>query len=123
MGTALMQTEQIRARLTAAMARWYTPREVLIRTDGRVKYVILSRNRQIAATGVAGALAVSVLALGVGWGVSDYRLGQRDDEVETARAAYVELLAEVSQYYDEFSARSEEHTSELQSLMRISYAV
>ncbi len=99
-----MQTEQFRARLTAAIARWYTPREVLIRTDGRVKYVILSRNRQIAATGFAGALAVSVLALSVGWGIADYRLGQRAGEVETARAAYVELLAEVSQYYDEFSA-------------------
>jgi murein DD-endopeptidase MepM/ murein hydrolase activator NlpD len=99
-----METEQIRARLAAAMARWYTPREVLIRTDGRVKYVVLSRNRQIAATALAGALAVSVLSLGAGWGISDYRLALRDNEVETARAAYVELLAEVSQYYDEFSA-------------------
>lgn len=99
-----MRIEQIRTQLSTAMTRWFTPREVLIRTDGRVKYLVLSKNRQMAVTGMAGVLAVSVLSLGAGWGISDYRLQLRNDEVETARAAYVELLAEVSQYYDEFSA-------------------
>src|SRR3546814_944863 len=39
--------------------------------------------------------------------------------------AFADALAEIGDLYvnDAFSARSEEHTSELQSLMRISYAV
>lgn len=98
-----MRIVEIRARLAVVMAEWYTPREVLIRTDGRVKYLVLSRNRQLAATALVGSLAVAMLGLGAGWTLSDYRLQQRADEVETAKAAYVELLAEVSQYYDEFA--------------------
>jgi murein DD-endopeptidase MepM/ murein hydrolase activator NlpD len=105
-----MRIDEVRARLAAAMAEWYAPREVLIRTDGRVKYVVLSRNRQMAMTALAGGLGLTMLSLAAGWTISDYRLQQRMDEVETAKAAYVELLADVSRYYDEFStlARSME---------------
>jgi murein DD-endopeptidase MepM/ murein hydrolase activator NlpD len=98
-----MRIEQLRTRLSAAMAQWYMPREVLIRSDGRVKYLVLSRNRQIAATAVAGSVALSLVIASTGWLIADIRLQQRTDDVTTARAAYVELLAEVSQYYDEFA--------------------
>lgn len=99
-----MRIERLREQLSAAITRWYAPREVLIRSDGRVKYVVLSANRQIAATAIAGAFALSLICAVAGWTISDYRLGDRDQEVATAKAAYVELLAEVSQSYEGFAA-------------------
>lgn len=99
-----MRSDELRTRLRAAVDRWYRPREVLIRTDGRVRYLVLSTNRQIAATAAAGALALAAIATAAGWLAAEYRAGRHADEAREARAAYVELLAEVSRHYDEFSA-------------------
>src|SRR3546814_6605599 len=50
--------------------------------------------------------------------LSDFERGVAGD-----RAAFDALLAQAGQHYTMLASRSEEHTSELQSLMRISYAV
>src|SRR3546814_4018321 len=48
---------------------------------------------------------------------------QHDDHVDAARSRYLEAQGwRILRFWDN-DARSEEHTSELQSLMRISYAV
>src|SRR3546814_6376265 len=51
--------------------------------------------------------------------------GQRADGIETMQAAYAHAIESGYRFYSygDASLRSEEHTSELQSLMRISYAV
>src|SRR3546814_9274089 len=51
----------------------------------------------------------------------DDRFGQGEDRTILAREIIVELLCDVARELE--MLRSEEHTSELQSLMRISYAV
>src|SRR3546814_1761513 len=45
------------------------------------------------------------------------------DHLSVSTAAHAELLDYLSRHRDEYWVRSAEHTSELQSLMRISYAV
>src|SRR3546814_3680975 len=52
---------------------------------------------------------------------TEYALGNHEGAVEFARRVVQEFPA--SKEADLFANRSEEHTSELQSLMRISYAV
>ena len=79
-----MRIEQLRARLRAAMIRW---------------------------TAAAGVVAIALASMAGGWTISEYRVGLRADEAETAHAAYVELLAEVSRYYDEFSAVARDQSS------------
>src|SRR3546814_1897338 len=52
--------------------------------------------------------------------------GRADDSPESVRTrlrVYDEQTAPVIEFYRQHGQRSEEHTSELQSLMRISYAV
>src|SRR3546814_9007372 len=46
-----------------------------------------------------------------------------DADAIAARLREAGIAAEVRPFFDDVGARSEEHTSELQSLMRISYAV
>lgn len=91
-------------RLDAAIARWYVPREVLVRSDGRVSYFVLSRRRQMVASGLVAFLLLLPVVLATGWLIADYRLGQRSHEVATHHAAYLALLAEVANYSDEFAA-------------------
>src|SRR3546814_3769287 len=54
-------------------------------------------------------------------GLSDVALALCAASAKTDQAAVAKIIAEHG--LDDFLARSEEHTSELQSLMRISYAV
>src|SRR3546814_6061380 len=57
---------------------------------------------------------------GLGWGDAKQRLCERiEQELGSMRERYAQLMARP----DRIDDRSEEHTSELQSLMRISYAV
>src|SRR3546814_7585254 len=64
--------------------------------------------RRLLLAGLAGALVLIVAAFGLGrWAAGHARAGADAEARQNARA----------------HARSEEHTSELQSLMRISYAV
>ncbi|GIK96726.1 MAG: hypothetical protein BroJett029_09350 [Alphaproteobacteria bacterium] len=114
-----MRIQELRTQLGAALARWYRPREILVRSDGRVRYLVLSTNRQIAATAAVGAVALGLGATALGWTIAEYRLQLRTQDVETARTAYVELLAEVSQYYDEFSALARDLEANEQALLAI----
>lgn len=99
-----MAMGRLRMRFDAAMARWYMPREVLVRSDGRMRYFVLSRRRQMVASGLVAVALLLPLVLAAGWIVTGYRLGQRSDEVAAHHAAYLELLAEVANYSDEFAA-------------------
>src|SRR3546814_10750563 len=83
------------------------------RTDTLFPYTTLFRSRFPAA-----ALLLAGAALAVQPAVA----GKQDD---TLRMAYDQAPESVDPYYNNvrIGVRSEEHTSELQSLMRISYAV
>src|SRR3546814_1054009 len=82
------------------------------RTDTRFPYTTLFRSRAHAPVHVAdhGAVGGQV-------DLPDAQVDDADADVLRADVDVVELAL------DHLGARSEEHTSELQSLMRISYAV
>jgi murein DD-endopeptidase MepM/ murein hydrolase activator NlpD len=82
----------------------FEERELFLRSGGRMRYVTLTRRMQF------GILAVALLMVGwVGYSTAtfvfhDRIIGARDDEVREAKLAYLDLLGEVSEYQDQYSA-------------------
>src|SRR3546814_2841719 len=72
---------------------------------------------------VKAMLAASPIAEAEEWAIHDYEGFGNVRISEYAGFAYVSELAAFIAEHGELGLRSEEHTSELQSLMRISYAV
>src|SRR3546814_981787 len=62
-------------------------------------------------------------AYAAGTDIRDQSLGERDDYTSLVWLAGTTAYYELKRPKDAMAMRSEEHTSELQSLMRISYAV
>src|SRR3546814_1095336 len=95
------------------LLRIYTDEDAYL-GDRRVFEVIASRARD---TGLAG---ITVLEARLGFGRSAHIHQRRI--FENGRALVIEIVDDEAKLRS-FVTRSEEHTSELQSLMRISYAV
>src|SRR3546814_3582488 len=93
------------SRLSGAGGNWITARPVGVR--GGVDHQFTGEVRRVDTETIAGVLAQDRIALlsPIGYSPTGETFNLRAEELATA------------------VARSEEHTSELQSLMRISYAV
>src|SRR3546814_9438073 len=103
-------------RLKSGLLRVFPERQVIIRTDARTRYLRLTTGLQLGVLGgwlvVAGWIGFTT----VGYYTQGSMISVKNEAIDRSRLAYRKLL-------DQVSDRSEEHTSELQSLMRISYAV
>lgn len=105
-----LETEN-KGRLTDALDRWFPERQIMLRSDGRVSFITLSKGLQL--TVVCGMLAF------VGWSafasVSYVFFGQflesKENQVANARLAYRSLLSQVTAYQRKFSSI----TSDLES--------
>jgi murein DD-endopeptidase MepM/ murein hydrolase activator NlpD len=74
----------------------FVAREVLLRTDGRVKYITLTRRQQIAAASLATVVIGWTFATSIGFAVSTYLLSDRSVQMKQATAAYDELRRQVA---------------------------
>src|SRR6266852_1533732 len=82
--------------------RWFPPRELILRTDGRVSYLAISSRQQKVTAAVLLGFAL--------WGgyattsmiVSGRQLEAKRGELDRAQVAYVDLLNEVARSYDQF---------------------
>ncbi len=115
--------ERITSRLNLLMARFFIPREILIRADGRVTYVTLSTRLQKSTGLVACALAVWMLASSSSLLVSSYFLQKKDSEVAIARLAYQELLEDVAESYDRFQILTGDLDDDARGLLGLSGGV
>ncbi len=90
-----------RDRLRIAAARPFRPREVFLRTDGRMRRLVLSRRLQMSAAGVLAAAAAGLL-----WGAAELAVGftRGGGDIERDRAAYAQLLDEVEHSYRQLAA-------------------
>src|SRR3546814_1521143 len=93
------------------------------RTDTLFPYTTLFRSDPPHARRPNGARSRGGVARRTGGGQSDARAGDIDRADRAADRWSCRTLAYRALNPDHRSPRSEEHTSELQSLMRISYAV
>jgi hypothetical protein len=83
--------------------RLFLPREILIRADGRVAYFTLSSRLQKAVASVLVLFAAWCAYSSIGVMISEREIAEKNDEVDRARAAYSELMADISSAYDEFA--------------------
>jgi murein DD-endopeptidase MepM/ murein hydrolase activator NlpD len=93
-------SQRVRGRLD----RWFPPRELILRTDGRVAYLAISSRQQkiIAAIlfgfAIWGAFATTNMVL------SGRQLAAKRGELDRAQTAYVDLLNEMTRSYDDLLA-------------------
>jgi len=90
------------ARLAAALSKHFSPRELIVRSDGKIKYVRLSTRSQLVGASLIGGIAVLSLATSIGLAMQQVTLHGRDIAVREAEGAYTGLLAEVADYFDQF---------------------
>ena len=76
------------ARFRDALRLRLPDREVIVRANGRVSYLQVSHRRQILAIGAVLAVGVWALYASVSYVVSDYRLSQKNVEIEEAVNAF-----------------------------------
>ncbi len=100
--------EIFKKQVTALITRWFPQHELLIRTDGKISHLKISKTMQISA--------LAVFAISVGWGIfasfsyfiHDELVISRNKEILEARMAYRGLLSEVQEYQDKFSDLTDE---------------
>ncbi len=90
-------------RETGQTAQWLTDREIFLRGGGRLRYLALTRGRQMAFIGLGAVLAVWVLGATVasGYLALDRLASQR--VIEEQKLEYVSLLSDIGEYHQEFA--------------------
>ena len=85
----------LRRRFVDVLDRLFVPRELLLRADGRVTYVKVSRRRQMAAAAVVTGLAGWTLASTAGLLVGAFITGRQSAQLHEADIAYAELRHQI----------------------------
>ncbi len=91
-----------KVKLAGVVARAFMPREFLIRSDGKIKYITVSTRTQLLATAGAAALVGWIAYSSVSLLVSTYALSGKDSEIRATKTAYANLLQEVEKSYEQF---------------------
>ncbi len=95
------------SRVAATFSKHFSPRELIVRSDGKIKYVRLSTRSQLVGATLIGGIAILSLATSVGLALQQVTLHGRDIAVREAEGAYTGLLAEVADYFDQFKGSTE----------------
>jgi murein DD-endopeptidase MepM/ murein hydrolase activator NlpD len=92
----------IKTRLTGFITRTFAPREFLIRSDGRVKYITITTRTQLMASVGAAAVVGWMAYSSVSLLLSNAALSGKETEIQETKTAYSNLLAEVEKSYEQF---------------------
>jgi len=102
------QVQKLRRQFLDDINRLFVPREILLRTDGRIRYVTLSRRQQIAAASVATAVVGWCVLSSAGVIFSLCLLSNRGGQLQQGAAAYAELSRQFAASRDRFSDLSQQ---------------
>src|ERR1700758_4838227 len=89
-------------RCQVALDRWFPPRELILRTDGRIAYLAISSGQQKFTAAVLlgfllwGGYATTTMIL------SGRELVVQRDQLDRAQVAYADLMTQVANSYDQF---------------------
>lgn len=97
-GTAAMK--DLKARIGEGIRRWFAPREIIIRTSGRIQFICLSTRAQLIASGVLGGVVLGALGASINLAVEQLQQYSRDIAVRQAESAYNELLTAFGDYVE-----------------------
>jgi murein DD-endopeptidase MepM/ murein hydrolase activator NlpD len=82
----------MKAQLGEAIRRSFAPREIIIRTSGRIQFVCLSTRAQLIAAVMLGGVVLGSLGVSVNLAIEQLHQYSRDMAVRQAESAYNELL-------------------------------
>lgn len=89
-------------RVREAVDVYFAPRDVLIRSNGRVKYLRLSTRGQLLGVSMLVGMTSLVFATSIAWVAQQFTSPGRDLASQQTARVYTGLLAEVNDYFDQF---------------------
>ena len=78
--------------------RWFAPREIIVRTSGRIQFICLSTRAQLIAATVLGGVVFGALGASINLAVEQLHQYSRDIAVRQAESAYNDLLTAFGDY-------------------------
>lgn len=94
---------RLKARAAAWFASLFADRQILVRSEGRVRYVLVSRKAQIALLSVIGMASAWVGYTNAMYFSHQAQVESRDAEIDRTKRAYRALLAELSDAQGKFT--------------------
>ncbi len=88
----------MRGKVAAFVRRWFAPREIIIRTSGRIQFICLSTRSQLIAATVFGGILLGALGASINLAIEQLHIYSRDIAVRQAESAYNELLTAFGDY-------------------------
>jgi murein DD-endopeptidase MepM/ murein hydrolase activator NlpD len=85
----------------------FAPRELIVRNDGRVRYLRLSTRLQVTVVSAFGALVIAAASTSIGMIVQQFALHSQTQATRKADDAYTNLLTEVTGSFDQFTSRAD----------------
>ncbi|HKP22709.1 MAG TPA: peptidoglycan DD-metalloendopeptidase family protein [Dongiaceae bacterium] len=92
--------KDVKTRLGEAIRRWFAPREIIIRTSGRIQFICLSTRAQLIASTVLGGVVLGALGASINLAIEQLHQYSRDIAVRQAESAYNELLTAFGDYVE-----------------------
>ncbi len=96
----MAEMKDVKARLGELVRRWFAPREIIIRTSGRIQFICLSTRAQFIATTVLGGVVLGALGASINLAIEQLHQYSRDIAVRQAESAYNELLTAFGDYVE-----------------------
>jgi murein DD-endopeptidase MepM/ murein hydrolase activator NlpD len=96
----MAEMKDVKARLGEGIRQWFAPREIIIRTSGRIQFICLSTRAQLIASTVLGGVVVGALGASINLAVEQLHQYSRDIAVRQAESAYNELLTAFGDYVE-----------------------
>jgi murein DD-endopeptidase MepM/ murein hydrolase activator NlpD len=96
----MAEMKDLKARIGDGVRRWFAPREIIIRTSGRIQFICLSTRAQLIATTVLGGVVLGALGASINLAVEQLHQYSRDIAVRQAESAYNELLTAFGDYVE-----------------------
>src|SRR6185436_1863202 len=83
-----------------AVRRWFAPREIIIRTSGRIQFICLSTRAQLIAATVLSGVVLGALGASINLAIEQLHQYSRDIAVRQAESAYNDLLTAFGDYVE-----------------------
>lgn len=90
----------LKSRVGEGIRRWFAPREIIIRTSGRIQFICLSTRAQLIAATVLGGVVLGALGASINLSIEQLHQYSRDIAVRQAESAYNDLLTAFGDYVE-----------------------
>lgn len=90
--------KDLKVKVGEFVHRWFAPREIIVRTSGRIQFICLSTRAQLIAATVFSGVVIGALGASINLAVEQLNQYSRDIAVRQAESAYNELLTAFGDY-------------------------